>query len=231
VRFFDVIKAGATEYKLTYGAKEPGAILRRAIKECFLAFLESHDYTEWCKDQLGNSAGLLNEEGCTTLATLNLQRSVAVPKYVRFRTMDSEDDHESSSFQALSAFAETISLTVYVSAPNKEAGFPIVYLNAYAEGQTGYSLGDLQGRGNIFMNQISEELTASFVFGIPSVYTHFFSHFDGTLVPVTVVSKPIYDTSTEYRYLLSIQLENQPTEQDLGTAIKTILSLPSLLRF
>jgi hypothetical protein len=226
---FDVLLSAAT--RVFNEPSYTGIISSLSLKESFNSFLDSRAYTEWCKRQLGSDLNLLSSEIQITLSNFNqLCSETDVNADVHFPMIDSPNASGSDWFRPFSIYFENIPATVYLTVPSKDEGFPIVYISKFVEDAAGYSRNDLLGKENIFIKGAPDKMIGSFVDGIPSVHTHNISHADGTSVPVTVVSKPIYDSrSTEYRYMLSIQLEKRLTEEDLRIIVVLILFIPSMI--
>jgi hypothetical protein len=131
-------------------------------------------------------------------------------------------------FMRFTQVMEEFPVAVFLSLPDKERGLPIIYSNSYTEQATGYCRDDLHGKENLFFSGACDEVINALVGGVPSVSAHTIRYKDGTDRAVTIVSKPIYDFRSNFRYNLSVQIESSLLE-DLRIVTMLVLSVSSII--
>lgn len=202
--------------------------VRVTLVRLFPHFLSDPAYNEWCGAQMSLPMTASSSEIEFTLERLFVDNAIganleSLYQLLHLTTLVQMPDcalllKADGWLKTFSELVENIPLSVYMSIADEKKGFPVVYVNRHLELTTGYRRQELQGHCNPFLNhssvanpEVLDNMREALSKSLPCKAKFRASYRDGKVVPVTLLSKPMYDTSSRLRYIFTVQTEDGST--------------------
>jgi hypothetical protein len=206
---------------------------RMAIKS-FTLFIESPFYAEWCQGQLGTSFDM--DSAAVTQSLQNIFAHTSTNETAMHCDLPSITDsnvrdgvvllQSNEWFRSLVSAVETLPVAVTVSLADEHNGFPLVYANQCTIAMSGLDHSSALGKPNCFYANpaIAQDLSKA----IPAEHRFSFSDHAGVTGHVILISKPLYDTTSRFRFIFSVLLPRALNE-DLRYMQMLLMFIPSVV--
>jgi hypothetical protein len=129
----------------------------------------------------------------------------------------------------LGSMLEDVPIVAYITVPDASRGFPMLYCNAETESATGFARFALIAKPNRFFTHTleseaeeAEALRIALLHSEPRTSQLTAVYSDGSLNPVLIRSKPLYDHMGRHLFTLSVQTKvNEDLVFDIVSAVFT----------
>lgn len=139
-----------------------------------------------------------------------------------------------SWFREFAEAVEGLPVGVYLSLADSSMGYPVLYANKHTEDFSGQSRSVILGERNSLYDVTAEDSRISKRFrwaldsAVPTRCIVTASSSTGDTVPVTLLSKPLFDVYSRYRYVITMQTADLSSEALLRLSV-FLLYVPNVV--